>query len=134
MYGGIHDPRMGPCRPRVTLALSLISSLSAIGRRGWRVHTLRGGFDGFRPPVNGVVDAWKDLSSGDGNLSSPGAAGPLRWPEGQLSPRTGSMSSPSQSAITQWGWRFQTLRGGIDPGDLRFRPQVVGVVDTWKDF
>ena len=24
-------------------------------------------------------------------------------------------------------------RGGIEPGDLRFRPRVVGVVDTWKD-
>ena len=40
--------------------------------------------------------------------------------------------SPSQSAITQWGWGFHTLRGGIDPGDLRFRPRVVEVVDRWK--
>ena len=39
-----------------------------------------------------------------------------------------------QSAITQWGWGFHTLRGGIDPGDLRFRPRVVGVVEIWKDF
>ena len=39
----------------------------------------------------------------------------------------------SQTAITQWGWAFHTLRGGIDPGDLRFRRGVVGVVDTWKD-
>ena len=23
--------------------------------------------------------------------------------------------------------------GGIDPGDLRFRPQVVGVVEIWND-
>ena len=63
----------------------------------------------------------------------PGAAGPLRCPEGQLSPRAGSMS-PSQSAITQWGWGFHTLRGGIDQGDLRFRPRFAGVVETWKDF
>ena len=69
----------------------------------------------------------------DGNLSSPGAAVPWRWPEGQLSPRAGSMS-PSQSAITRWGWGFHTLRGGIDPGDLRLRPRVAGVVEIWTDF
>ena len=55
------------------------------------------------------------------------------WPEGQLSPRAGSMSL-SQSATSQWGWDFHTLRGGIDPGDLRVRLQVVGVVDAWKYF
>ena len=65
----------------------------------------------------------------DGILSFPAAAGPRRWPEGQLSPRAGSMS-PSQSAITQWGWGFHTLRGGIDPGDLRLRPRLVGFVET----
>ena len=32
------------------------------------------------------------------------------------------------------GLGFHTLRGGIDPGDLRFRPRVVGVVQIWKDF
>ena len=32
------------------------------------------------------------------------------------------------------GWGFHTLRGGIDPGDLRFRLRVVGVVEIWKDF
>ena len=60
-------------------------------------------------------------------LSSPGVAGPRCCPEGQLSPRAGSMS-PSQSAITQWGCDFHTLRGGIDPGGLRFRLRVVGAV------
>ena len=35
--------------------------------------------------------------SGDETLFSPGAAGPQRCPEGQLSPRAGSMS-PSQPA------------------------------------
>ena len=39
-----------------------------------------------------------------------------------------------QSATSQWGWGFHTLRGGIDPGNLRFRPQVVEVVEIWKDF
>ena len=68
-----------------------------------------------------------------GALSSPGVAGPRRCAERQLAPRAGSMS-PNQSEITQWGWGFHTLRGGIDPGDLRFRPQVVGVVEMWTDF
>ena len=26
------------------------------------------------------------------------------------------------------------VRGGIDPGDHRFHPRVVGVVDVWEDF
>ena len=34
--------------------------------------------------------------------------------------------SLNQSAIAQWCWGFHTLRGGIDPGNLRFRPRVVG--------
>ena len=75
---------------------------------------------------------WKDFLSGDETLSSPGAAGPRRWPEGQLSPHAGAMS-PSQSAITQWDWGFHNARGGIDPGDLCFRPPVVGVVEVWRD-
>ena len=32
------------------------------------------------------------------------------------------------------GLGFHTLRGGIDPGDLRLRLQVVGVVEVWKGF
>ena len=77
----------------------------------------------FRPRVVGVVQIWKDFCSGDGKSSSPGAAGPRRCPEGQLSPRAGSMS-PSESAITQWGWGFYTAWGGIDPGDLCLSPRV----------
>ena len=42
--------------------------------------------------------------------------------------------SLSQSATSQLGWGFHTLRGGIDPGDLRFRPRVVGVVEIWNGF
>ena len=41
---------------------------------------------------------------------------------------------PSQSAIGHWDWGFHTVRGGFDPGDQRFRPQVVGVVKVSKDF
>ena len=36
--------------------------------------------------------------------------------------------------MSQWSWGFHTVRGGIDPGDRRFRPRVVGVVDVWKIF
>ena len=32
------------------------------------------------------------------------------------------------------GWGFYTVRGGIDPGDLCFRPQVVGVVEICRYF
>ena len=66
----------------------------------------------------------------DGKISSPGAEGPRRCPEGQLSPRVDSMSL-SQLAARRLGWGFHTLRGGIYP-DLRFRPRVVGVVAIWK--
>ena len=46
-------------------------------------------------------------------LSSPGAAGPRRCPEGKLSPRAGSMS-PGQSATSQCGRGFHatvSIRG-----------------------
>ena len=42
--------------------------------------------------------------------------------------------SLSQLATSQLGWGFHILRGGIDPGDLRFCPQVVGFEEIWKDF
>ena len=32
------------------------------------------------------------------------------------------------------GSGFHTVRGGVDPGNGRFRPRVVGVVDVWRDF
>ena len=32
------------------------------------------------------------------------------------------------------GWGFHTVRRGIDPGNHRFRPRFVGIVDVWKDF
>ena len=60
--------------------------------------------------------------------------GPRRWPGGTLSPRAGSMSR-SQSAISQWGPGFHTVRSCIDdPGDLGLRPRVVAVVEIWEDF
>ena len=42
-------------------------------------------------------------------------------------------TSPGQSAIRRWGCDFHTMGGGINPGDIRFRPRVVGVVDVWMD-
>ena len=41
------------------------------------------------------------------------------WPAG--------LTNPTQQWCTL-SLRFPNLRGGIDPGDLRFRPRVVGVV------
>lgn len=38
-----------------------------------------------------------------------------RGETGQLSLRAFSIS-PSQSAISPWGWGFHTVHGGIDPG------------------
>ena len=32
-----------------------------------------------------------------------------------------------------WGLDFHTVRGGINPGDTRVRPRVVGVVDVCMD-
>ena len=64
MYGAISDPGMGPCRPWVALTLFSSASQSAIGRRGWGLHTVRGGSDpgdhNFRPRVIGVVVIWSD--------------------------------------------------------------------------
>lgn len=65
MYGSVHD------------AASTSPSQSAISRRGWGFHTVRGGVDPkglcFRPPVVGGVDVYRSFRPGDGTLSSPGA-------------------------------------------------------------
>ena len=67
----------------------------------------------FRRRLIGVVDARKAICFDHGIVYSPGAGG---------------FTSPSQSAISQLGWGFHNVRGGIDPGDHRFRPRFVGVV------
>ena len=62
--------------------------------------------------------------------------GRISYPEmGSYPPRDALalFAIPSQSAIGQWGWGFHTVRGGFDPGNNRFRPQIVGVVMVWKD-
>ena len=41
--------------------------------------------------------------------------------------------STGQSVITQWDWGFNTLRGGIDSGDVRFIvPKVFGLYIDWR--
>ena len=125
---GAEGSRCWPEGPLSTHAGSMSLSQSATSQWGSSFHTVRGGIDPgdlrFRPRAVGVVRTWKYVWSGDGKLSSPGAAGHRRWPKGNVSPRAGSMS-PSQSATSQWGSSFHTVRGGIDPGDLRFRSRDV---------
>ena len=109
----------------------------ATSQCGWGFHTLRGDIDPgdrhFRLRVAGVVDMWRELSSGDETLSSLGAAEPRRRLEEQPSPRPGSISLISL-ATSQWGWGFHSRRGGIDSGDLCFRQRVVGVEEILRDF
>ena len=35
--------------------------------------------------------------------------------------------------VGRWGWDFHTVRGGINPNDIRVRPQVVGEVAVCMD-
>ena len=42
--------------------------------------------------------------------------------------------APAKSAVSREGRGLHTLRGGVDPGDVRFRDRVVRVVHVWKDF
>ena len=104
---------------------------SAITQWGWGFHTLCTGINPevlrFLPRVVPIIKIPKNVSSGDGKLSSPGASGPRRWPGGHLSLRASPMG-PIQSSFTKWGWGFHTLFGGIDPGDLPFCPGVDLVV------
>ena len=130
MYG--RSPGMGTYPPRGTLALCTIPSQPAIGHWGLCLLTVWGGIDSgehrFRRRVVGDVGVLKLFLSDDGTLISPEAARPRRWREGESLPRAG-FTSPSPSATSQWGWSFHTVRGGIDPGDLYFRPPFVGVVE-----
>ena len=131
---GVAGPRCCPERQLSPRAGSMSSSQSATSQWGLGFHTVRIGIDAgdlrFRPRVVVVVEIWKNFLSEDETLSFPGVAGPRSCPEGKLSPRAGSTSlKPISSQPVGF-----TLRGGIDPGDLRFRPRVVGVVDVWNGF
>ena len=124
----------GELSPR---AGSMGVSRSATTQWGWGFHTVWSGIDPWDHHLGsrdvGVVNVWKSFKSGDETLSSRGVARPRHCPRRQLSPRAGS-TSLNQSATTQWGWGFHTLRGVIDTGDLPFRLWVAGVVEIWKDF
>ena len=110
---------------------------SAIGQWDWGFHTLRGDIDPriflLQLGVVRVGEILKDFRPGDGNESSPGVAGPRRWPETQSSRRAGA-TRPSQPAIGLWDSGFHPHRGGIDPGDLPLRPRVVVVGEIWNEF
>ena len=70
MYERVSHPGMGPCLPRVGMALRT---------PGWSFHTLQGGNDPwshhFRPRFAAVVDVWRDLPSRARTLSFSGGAG-----------------------------------------------------------
>ena len=66
-----------------------------------------------------VLDILPNLWTGDGTLSSRGEAG--------------STYEAGQSEIGRWGWDFHTVRG-VNPDDIRFRPQVVRVEYVLMDF
>ena len=46
----------------------------------------------------------------------------------------GSYPSQVAPALRNPGWGFRTVGGGIDPGDHRFRPRFIRVVDVRKYF
>ena len=48
----------------------------------------------------------------------------------EYSPAAGGFTNPGQSAISQWGWGFHTVQGGVDMEDHRFCLRFVGVVRT----
>ena len=68
----------------------------------------------------------------EGKFSPSLAVRPRGCPGGQLSERAGFMS-PSQSAITPWGWSCHTLRGDVDPGEMGCWTRVVIVIEIWKN-
>ena len=43
------------------------------------------------------------------------------------------LHKPQPIGISQSVWVLQTVCSGVDPGDHRFSPRFVEVVDVWKD-
>ena len=76
---------------------------------------IKRGYFCFRPPVVGLVDACKVF---------------FKPTLGPYPPRVALAvgTSPNRSAIGQWRWGFHTVRGGVDPGEHRFRSRVVEVL------
>lgn len=44
------------------------------------------------------------------------------------------LPSPSQLAIGRWGWGFHNMWDSLNPGELDFGLQVVGIVNVWRNF
>ena len=72
-----------------------------------------------------LIRGWKLILPGCGGTSALAREATLaaRW-----------LHEPQPISNHPVGLGFHTLRDGIDPGDLRFRPRVVGFVEIWKGF
>ena len=66
---------------------------------------------------------WKDFCAGDETPPSPRGACSFYKPQPIFNIST-----------SQWRWGFPTVWAGMDPGEHRFCPRFVGVVDVWKNF
>ena len=130
-----------PYPPRVVLYLRApVNQRSAIGPWYWGFHTVRRGVDpgefAFRPVVTGAVEIWKDICTGDGAQFSPGAAGlggGQTKGRGPIPPGLCSLYTPQLISDRPVGIGVHTVRGGMDPGEIDFRPRVVGIAEIWKD-
>ena len=105
---------------------------------GLGFHTAPGGADPgelyFRPRGVGVVEIWKNVYIGDGTQSHPGTAGlgGVKRGRGPILPGLRSLYAPQP--ISDWPVKlgFPTVQGGVDPGEIDFRPRDVGIVEMWK--
>ena len=86
-------------------------STDIFGGLGWGFHNVWGGINPggmrFRPPVVGVVDAWKDLLTRDGALLSPGCAGSMcepqpisDWPAALAFPHRAGRCRPGRTSFS----------------------------------
>ena len=73
----------------------------------------------FLPRLVEVLEICNDPWTGGGTLSFRGGAC--------------EHTNPNQPEIGRWGWHFYTMRGGINPDDIRVRPRVVGDVHVWMN-
>ena len=126
---------------RATLSARWLHQFQPVSnQREWccGFHTVRGGIDPrdlrSRPRVAGVLKIWKDLESGDGTLSFPGATRPQRWPDGQRNSRRALAPRASANQQPASGVRVSTSCGAVlNRGISVFVPGVVEVVDIWKE-
>ena len=90
-----------------------------------------------RPVGLGISDRAGRCRPGRTRFSSPGCrncrdmGGHMNRGWGPIPPCCLRSTRRSQSAIGPWDEGFHTVRGGVDPGKIDFRP--CGVVEIWKD-